>query len=159
VIGAVALPHGDAFREADQPLPGQRHVLLVDADHQVAAGVERHGELVGPAVAIPGQRRPATANAELLALRVERGPVGRASAYRNITTPEPDFGEVSLLHVHPDHRGRGQGAALFAINTRLEHCGKGTTPVGGDGGRQGFGSGGVEPNQPGSRGGRNYREL
>ncbi|MFI9641727.1 GNAT family N-acetyltransferase [Micromonospora sp. NPDC051925] len=39
--------------------------------------------------------------------------VGWASAYRNACTSEPDFGEVSLLHVHPDHRGRGTGTALL----------------------------------------------
>ncbi|KWV30999.1 GNAT family N-acetyltransferase [Micromonospora rifamycinica] len=40
--------------------------------------------------------------------------VGWASAYRNTETSVPDFGEVSLLHVHPEHRGRGTGTALLA---------------------------------------------
>ncbi|TDC38919.1 GNAT family N-acetyltransferase [Micromonospora sp. KC213] len=40
--------------------------------------------------------------------------VGWASAYRNNQTSEPGFGEISLLHVHPEHRGRGGGTALFA---------------------------------------------
>ncbi|MEV4411919.1 GNAT family N-acetyltransferase [Catellatospora sp. NPDC049609] len=39
--------------------------------------------------------------------------VGWASAFRNTTTSEADFGEISLLHVHPDRRGRGIGSALF----------------------------------------------
>ncbi|MFF5173889.1 GNAT family N-acetyltransferase [Micromonospora sp. NPDC000089] len=39
--------------------------------------------------------------------------VGWASAYRNGQTSEPDFGEISTLHVHPDHRGRGAGTALL----------------------------------------------
>ncbi|WP_446217124.1 GNAT family N-acetyltransferase [Micromonospora sp. IBHARD004] len=40
--------------------------------------------------------------------------VGWVSAYRNGGTSEADFGEVSLLHVHPEQRGRGIGAALLA---------------------------------------------
>ncbi|SBT64088.1 L-amino acid N-acyltransferase YncA [Micromonospora sediminicola] len=39
--------------------------------------------------------------------------VGWASAYRNIQTSTPGVGEISTLHVHPDHRGRGVGTALF----------------------------------------------
>ncbi|TDC78390.1 GNAT family N-acetyltransferase [Micromonospora sp. KC606] len=39
--------------------------------------------------------------------------VGWASAYRNSQTSEPNFGEISLPHVHPEHRGRGGGTALF----------------------------------------------
>ncbi|MFC3503005.1 GNAT family N-acetyltransferase [Micromonospora krabiensis] len=39
--------------------------------------------------------------------------VGWVSAYLNIRTSEPGFGEVSLLHVHPDHRRRGIGDALL----------------------------------------------
>ncbi|MEH0842666.1 GNAT family N-acetyltransferase [Micromonospora sp. CPCC 205711] len=39
--------------------------------------------------------------------------VGWASAYRNSQTSEPDFGEISTLHVHPEHRGRGAGTALL----------------------------------------------
>ncbi|MGK5743046.1 GNAT family N-acetyltransferase [Micromonospora sp. URMC 103] len=45
--------------------------------------------------------------------------VGWVSAYRNIRTSEPDFGEVSLLHTHPEHRGRGVGTALLAA--ALDH--------------------------------------
>lgn len=40
--------------------------------------------------------------------------VGRVSAFRNIRSAEPSFGQVSLLHVHPAHRRRGLGTALFA---------------------------------------------
>ncbi|MFU8875267.1 GNAT family N-acetyltransferase [Micromonospora sp. SL4-19] len=39
--------------------------------------------------------------------------VGWASAYRNSQTSEPDVGEISTLHVHPAHRGRGVGTALL----------------------------------------------
>lgn len=39
--------------------------------------------------------------------------VGWVSAFRNTTTSEADFGEISLLHVHPGHRGRGTGTALL----------------------------------------------
>ncbi|MGC5019856.1 GNAT family N-acetyltransferase [Micromonospora sp. DT47] len=45
--------------------------------------------------------------------------VGWASAYRNSQTSEPDFGEISTLHVHPDHRGRGAGTAL--LTAALDH--------------------------------------
>ncbi|SCE98626.1 N-acetylglutamate synthase, GNAT family [Micromonospora matsumotoense] len=45
--------------------------------------------------------------------------VGWASAYRNVETSEPDFGEISTLHVHPEHRGRGTGTAL--LTTALAH--------------------------------------
>ncbi|MEU8377093.1 GNAT family N-acetyltransferase [Micromonospora sp. NPDC048894] len=40
--------------------------------------------------------------------------VGWASAYRNTQTSVPDFGDISILHVHPEHRGRGTGTALLA---------------------------------------------
>lgn len=40
--------------------------------------------------------------------------VGWTSAYRNGTSSETDFGEVSLLHVHPEHRRTGIGSALLA---------------------------------------------
>jgi GNAT superfamily N-acetyltransferase len=50
--------------------------------------------------------------------------VGWASAYGNITTSEPDFGEIALLHVHPDHRGRGVGGALLtAVRHHLRQLG------------------------------------
>ncbi|MGC4787105.1 N-acetyltransferase family protein [Micromonospora sp. DT178] len=39
--------------------------------------------------------------------------VGWVSAYRNGRTSEPDVGEISTLHVHPEHRGRGAGTALL----------------------------------------------
>ncbi|MFI7217601.1 GNAT family N-acetyltransferase [Micromonospora maritima] len=39
--------------------------------------------------------------------------VGWASAYRNVQTTTPGVGEISTLHVHPDHRRRGVGTALF----------------------------------------------
>ncbi|WBB66220.1 GNAT family N-acetyltransferase [Micromonospora sp. WMMD812] len=39
--------------------------------------------------------------------------VGWVSAYRNIRTSEAGFGEVSLLHVHPEQRRRGIGDALL----------------------------------------------
>ncbi|MBE1492458.1 GNAT family N-acetyltransferase [Plantactinospora soyae] len=48
--------------------------------------------------------------------------VGWASAYRSITTSEPDFGEISLLHVHPEHRRRGAGDALFGA--ARQHLGR-----------------------------------
>jgi GNAT superfamily N-acetyltransferase len=45
--------------------------------------------------------------------------IGWASAYRNISTSEPGVGEISLLHVDPEHRGQGVGGALLAAS--LEH--------------------------------------
>jgi GNAT superfamily N-acetyltransferase len=39
--------------------------------------------------------------------------VGWVAASRNVRAAAPDAGEISLLHVHPDHRGRGSGTALF----------------------------------------------
>ncbi|MEO3747424.1 GNAT family N-acetyltransferase [Plantactinospora sp. B5E13] len=39
--------------------------------------------------------------------------VGWASASRIVTTSVPDFGQISLLHVHPEHRRRGIGSALL----------------------------------------------
>ncbi|MEV1143270.1 GNAT family N-acetyltransferase [Micromonospora sp. NPDC049799] len=47
--------------------------------------------------------------------------VGWVSAYRNAQTSEPDVGEVSLLHVHPDHRQHGLGGSLLA--RALNHLG------------------------------------
>ncbi|MEU1605837.1 GNAT family N-acetyltransferase [Micromonospora matsumotoense] len=47
--------------------------------------------------------------------------VGWASAYRNTETSVPNFGDISILHVHPEHRGRGTGTALLAAAlTHLE---------------------------------------
>lgn len=40
--------------------------------------------------------------------------VGWASAYRNGRTSADAFGEIAMLHVHPDHRRRGIGDALLA---------------------------------------------
>ncbi|SCG56976.1 GNAT family N-acetyltransferase [Micromonospora coxensis] len=45
--------------------------------------------------------------------------VGWASAYRNTQTSAPDLGEIALLHVHPEHRGRGAGHAL--LDAALDH--------------------------------------
>ncbi|MEH0935941.1 GNAT family N-acetyltransferase [Micromonospora psammae] len=45
--------------------------------------------------------------------------IGWASAYRNSQTSEADFGEISTLHVHPEHRGRGAGTAL--LTAALDH--------------------------------------
>jgi GNAT superfamily N-acetyltransferase len=39
---------------------------------------------------------------------------GAVTAHRSTHSAEPGFGHVSLLHVHPDHRRRGAGAALLA---------------------------------------------
>ncbi|WBB74258.1 GNAT family N-acetyltransferase [Micromonospora sp. WMMD1128] len=39
--------------------------------------------------------------------------VGWVSAYRNTQTSTPGVGEIATLHVHPDHRRRGLGTALF----------------------------------------------
>lgn len=44
--------------------------------------------------------------------------VGWTSVYRNATTSEADFGEISLLHVHLDHRRAGIGGALLAAALR-----------------------------------------
>jgi GNAT superfamily N-acetyltransferase len=38
--------------------------------------------------------------------------IGAVTAYRNPHAAEPGFGHFSLLHVHPDRRGRGAGQAL-----------------------------------------------
>ncbi|MFY1680225.1 GNAT family N-acetyltransferase [Micromonospora sp. WMMD730] len=38
---------------------------------------------------------------------------GWVSAFRNAQTSEPNFGDISTLHVHPGHRGRGAGTALL----------------------------------------------
>ncbi|MEU4566545.1 GNAT family N-acetyltransferase [Micromonospora sp. NPDC023956] len=43
----------------------------------------------------------------------DRTVVGWVSAYRNLRTSAAGFGEVSMLHVHPEHRGRGIGSALL----------------------------------------------
>lgn len=44
--------------------------------------------------------------------------VGWTSAFRNITTSEADFGEISLLHVHHARRRRGAGRLLFDAAAR-----------------------------------------
>ncbi len=49
---------------------------------------------------------------------VDQQVVGWVSAYRNSITSEPDFGEISLLHVHPEHRRAGIGDALLAAAIR-----------------------------------------
>ncbi|MET8092168.1 GNAT family N-acetyltransferase [Micromonospora sp. NPDC005220] len=43
--------------------------------------------------------------------------VGWTSAEPNASTSVPDFGNVNLLHVHPDHRRRGVGTALLTAAT------------------------------------------
>ncbi|WP_229401084.1 GNAT family N-acetyltransferase [Micromonospora okii] len=45
---------------------------------------------------------------------VDGAVVGWVSAYRDGQTSEAGSGEVSLLHVHPGHRGRGLGGGLLA---------------------------------------------
>ncbi|KKJ99758.1 GNAT family N-acetyltransferase [Micromonospora sp. HK10] len=45
--------------------------------------------------------------------------VGWASAYRNTQTSTAGVGEISTLHVHPAHRHRGAGTALF--DAALDH--------------------------------------
>ncbi|MEW2381008.1 GNAT family N-acetyltransferase [Micromonospora sp. NPDC047707] len=44
--------------------------------------------------------------------------VGWVSAFRNAASTRP-VGEISLLHVHPEHRGRGIGSGLLAA--ALDH--------------------------------------
>ncbi|GAA0817687.1 GNAT family N-acetyltransferase [Spirilliplanes yamanashiensis] len=39
--------------------------------------------------------------------------VGWVAAKRNVRTADAGAGDLSLLHVHPGHRGRGAGAALY----------------------------------------------
>ncbi|WP_405116018.1 GNAT family N-acetyltransferase [Micromonospora sp. NBC_01405] len=55
---------------------------------------------------------------------VEGAVVGWVSAYRDGQTSEVGSGDVSLLHVHPGHRGRGIGSGLLAA--ALDHL----TPLG-----------------------------
>lgn len=43
--------------------------------------------------------------------------IGWVSACRNVRAAAPDAGEISLLHVHPNHRRQGIGAALFSAAT------------------------------------------
>ncbi|MEU8210150.1 GNAT family N-acetyltransferase [Micromonospora sp. NPDC049044] len=43
--------------------------------------------------------------------------VGWVSAQRAGWTSTPDFGELNLLHVHPEHRRRGVGTALLTAAT------------------------------------------
>ncbi|MEO3779692.1 GNAT family N-acetyltransferase [Micromonospora sp. B11E3] len=50
--------------------------------------------------------------------------VGWVSAYRAGRTSEAGFGDVSLLHVHPAHRGSGIGTAL--LGAAIDHL----TPLG-----------------------------
>ncbi|MEU8069629.1 GNAT family N-acetyltransferase [Micromonospora sp. NPDC049151] len=45
--------------------------------------------------------------------------IGWVSAYRNTQTSTPGVGEMALLHVHPQHRRRGTGTALF--ETAFDH--------------------------------------
>ncbi|MEV0001153.1 GNAT family N-acetyltransferase [Micromonospora sp. NPDC050980] len=45
--------------------------------------------------------------------------VGWAAAHRNTQTSTPGVGDISTLHVHPDHRGRGAGTAL--LDVALDH--------------------------------------
>ncbi|MBM0231752.1 GNAT family N-acetyltransferase [Micromonospora sp. STR1_7] len=43
--------------------------------------------------------------------------VGWVTAQRNPSTSTPDFGDINLLHVHPQHRRRGIGTALLTTAT------------------------------------------
>ncbi|WCN81066.1 GNAT family N-acetyltransferase [Micromonospora sp. LH3U1] len=43
--------------------------------------------------------------------------VGWVTAQRNGSTSTADFGDISLLHVHPEHRRRGIGTALLTTAT------------------------------------------
>ncbi|MCX5120189.1 GNAT family N-acetyltransferase [Micromonospora sp. NBC_00362] len=43
--------------------------------------------------------------------------VGWTSAQRSGWTSTPDFGEISMLHVHPEHRQQGLGTALLTAAT------------------------------------------
>ena len=45
--------------------------------------------------------------------------IGWAGARQNVTTSEAGVGEISLLHVHPDHRRYGVGSALLTAS--LQH--------------------------------------
>ncbi|MDR7279350.1 GNAT family N-acetyltransferase [Catenuloplanes atrovinosus] len=50
--------------------------------------------------------------------------VGFSTAFRNTSTSAPHAGQVSLLHVHPAHRGRGHGSALLTASlSHLRGCG------------------------------------
>ncbi|WP_327042055.1 GNAT family N-acetyltransferase [Micromonospora ureilytica] len=48
---------------------------------------------------------------------VDRQVVGWVSAQRSGWTSTPNFGEVSMLHVHPEHRRCGVGTALLTTAT------------------------------------------
>jgi GNAT superfamily N-acetyltransferase len=50
--------------------------------------------------------------------------VGWVSGKRNVRSSEPGAGDIALLHVHPEHRGRGAGGALFdAVREHLDRIG------------------------------------
>lgn len=55
---------------------------------------------------------------------VDHQVVGWVSAQRSGWTSTPNFGEVSMLHVHPEHRRRGVGTALLtAVTDHLRQLG------------------------------------
>jgi GNAT superfamily N-acetyltransferase len=51
-------------------------------------------------------------------VEIEGRLVGWASSFLSTTTSEPDFGEIALLHVHPEFRRRGAGGALHVAATQ-----------------------------------------
>ncbi|MEH1027788.1 GNAT family N-acetyltransferase [Micromonospora profundi] len=60
---------------------------------------------------------PPTPGWTALVAEVDSQVVGWVTAERDNTTSTANFGNISLLHVHPEHRKRGIGTALLAAAT------------------------------------------